>query len=64
MTYKKAFGVNREPGRVATEGTLFRTLKLQALKQENFYLEEHLAAMVLNNRALQSIRSKKHGFKF
>ncbi len=52
------------PCRVETEGTFRRALRLQALKQENLHLEQHLAAMVLSNRALQSIRSKKHGFIF
>ena len=33
--------------------------KLQALTDENVYLERHLATMVLNNRVLQSMRSRK-----
>jgi hypothetical protein len=32
--------------------------KLQALLDENMHLERHLAALVLNNRALQSMRSR------
>ena len=44
-------------------GSFWRELKLRMLKAENSYLEQHLAAMVLNNRALQSIRSKIHSFK-
>ena len=38
--------------------------KLQWLTDENLYLEQHLAAMVPNNRGLQSMRSRKPGFKF
>ena len=38
--------------------------KLQALTDENLYLERHLAAMVLNNRMLESMRSRKSSFKF
>ena len=37
--------------------------KLQWLTDENVYLERHLAAMVLNNRALQSMRSRKPSLK-
>ena len=37
--------------------------KLQWLTDENLYLEQHLAAMVLNNRALQSMRSRKASFR-
>jgi hypothetical protein len=49
---------------VEMSGTIERAQKLQALKDENSYLEQHLAAMVLDNRVLQSIRSKKASFKF
>ena len=38
--------------------------KVQALTDESGYLERHLAAMVLNNRALQYMCSKKSSFKF
>ena len=37
--------------------------KLQLLTDENLYLEQHLAAMVLNNRVLQSMRSRKPSLK-
>ena len=39
-------------------GAFSLALKLQALKDENLHLEEHLAAMVLNNRVLQSMLQK------
>lgn len=38
--------------------------KLQALTDENLYLERHLAAMVLNNRMLQSLRSRSKASNF
>jgi hypothetical protein len=37
--------------------------KLQALTDENVYLERHLAVMVQGNRLLQSIRARKPCFK-
>ena len=37
--------------------------KLQALTDENLYLERHLASMVTSNRVLQSMRSRKSGLK-
>jgi hypothetical protein len=38
--------------------------KLQALTDENLYLERHLAAMVLDNRMLQSLRSRSKASNF
>ena len=37
--------------------------QLQVLTDENVYLERHLAAMVQNNRVLQSMRSRKASLK-
>ena len=44
-------------------GAFSCALKLQMLMDENVHLEQHLAAMVLNNRMLQSMRSRKASFK-
>ena len=41
-----------------------RVLRLQMLKVENSYLEQHLEKMVLHNRELQSMRSKIVSFEF
>jgi len=38
--------------------------KLQALTDENECLERYLVDRLLHNRGLQSIRSKRAGFKF
>jgi len=50
--------------KVGMLGAFSRALKLQMLMDENLYLEQRLVAMVLNNRALQSMRSRKPSFKF
>ncbi len=41
--------------RVGMSGSLSRAQKLQALKDENFYLEQRLAAMALHNQMLKSM---------
>jgi len=48
-----------QQSRVGMSGTIERAQKLQALKDANLHLEQHLSAMVLNNRVLQSMRSRK-----
>ncbi len=44
-------------------GALGLAQRLQALTDENLYLEQRLEAMVMNNRALQSMRSRKPSLK-
>lgn len=43
--------------------TLDFAQRLQALTDENLYLERHLAAMVTSNRVLQSMRSRRPSLK-
>jgi hypothetical protein len=56
--------VTNGQSRVGASETISLAQKLQALTDENSNLERRLQALVMNNRALQSMRSRKLSFKF